>query len=138
MLVERLTKNGAIVLDAYQACSCDWNETYYRILARSFGLKINGDSFELLSRHLPYSIILRHRSNLFQLEALLFGVAGFLEDTFEDEYPNRLKEEYYFLQKKYDLKTMSVHNWQFLRMRPAGFPTIRLAQFASFWYKEPY
>lgn len=136
MLAERLAATSAYVLDVYQSCSCDWNETYYRVLARSFGLKINGDSFELLSRELPFHIIQRHRSNLFQLEALIFGVAGFLEEKFDDEYPNRLKLEFEFLRKKYDLKPMSVHNWQFLRMRPAGFPTIRLAQFASFWNRN--
>lgn len=136
MLAERLTASSANVLNLYQECSCNWSETFYRLLARSFGLKINGDSFELLSRELPFPIIQRHRSNLFQLEALLFGVAGFLEDRFDDEYPNKLKLEFEFLSKKYDLKPLSVHHWQFLRMRPAGFPTIRLAQFASFWHRN--
>ncbi|NWJ50400.1 MAG: DUF2851 family protein [Bacteroidetes bacterium] len=136
MLAERLTANSVNILKIYQDCSCDWNETYYRLLSRSFGLKINGDSFELLSQKLLFSIIQRHRSNLFQLEALLFGVAGFLEEKFDDEYPNRLKLEFEFLRKKYDLEPMPVHHWQFLRMRPAGFPTIRLAQFASFWHRN--
>jgi hypothetical protein len=90
----------------------------------------------MLSARLPLSVILRHRTSLFQLEALLFGQAGFLEDDFVDDYPVRLKIEYSFLRGKYNLQPLPVHLWKFLRMRPAGFPTIRLAQFADFWHRN--
>ena len=68
---------------------------------------------------------------LFQVEALLFGQAGMLEEIFVDEYPNQLKSEYHYLRKKYNIQTISCHLWKFLRLRPANFPTIRIAQFAA-------
>jgi hypothetical protein len=66
-----------------------------------------------------------------QIEALLFGQAGFLEGELKDEYPLRLKKEYNFLRKKYNLTPIENHLWKFMRLRPQNFPTIRLAQFAA-------
>jgi len=66
-----------------------------------------------------------------QIEALIFGQAGFLKDDVVDEYPRKLKKEYEFLQKKYQLTPIENHLWKFMRLRPQNFPTIRLAQFAA-------
>ncbi|RZL29169.1 MAG: DUF2851 family protein, partial [Pedobacter sp.] len=72
-----------------------------------------------------------HKDNPLQIEALIFGQAGFLNQSFEEEYPNQLKREYQFLQKKYNLKPIDISLWKFMRMRPQNFPTLRLAQFAA-------
>jgi hypothetical protein len=134
MLAERLTENAQYVLNVFEETNHDWSETFYRLLARSFGMKLNKEPFEILSASLPLSVILRHRNSLFQLEALLFGQAGFLDNDFIDDYPVKLKIEYSFLRGKYQLQPLPAHLWKFLRMRPAGFPTVRLAQFADFWH----
>lgn len=136
MLAERLTESAQYVLKLFEKTKNDWSETFYRLLARSFGLRLNSEPFEMLCAHLPLSVILRHRTSLFQLEALFFGQAGFLNNDFVDDYPVKLKIEYSFLRGKYNLQPMSAHQWRFLRMRPAGFPTIRLAQFANFWHRN--
>jgi hypothetical protein len=72
----------------------------------------------------------KHKSQIHQLEALLLGQAGLLNEKFKDEYPLLLQKEYQFLKEKYSLKPIKlpVH---FLRMRPGNFPTIRLAQLAA-------
>ena len=80
---------------------------------------------------LPQNILAKHKNNPLQIEALLFGQAGFLEAEFLDGYPQTLKKEYGFLRKKYSLTPVENHLWKFLRMRPQNFPTIRLAQFAA-------
>jgi len=136
MLAERLTESMQYVLKIYEDTQNDWSETFYRLLARSFGLRLNSDPFEMLTARTPLSVVLRHRSSLFQLEALFFGQAGFLEDHFVDDYPVKLQIEYSFLKNKYNLHPLPQHLWQFLRMRPASFPTIRIAQFADFWHKN--
>src|SRR6202012_547121 len=71
-----------------------------------------------------------------QIEALIFGQAGFLENEFTDSYPQKLKNEYNYLRQKYSLTPIPQHFWKFLRMRPANFPTIRLAQFAALIHKS--
>ncbi len=111
----------------------DWDETTYQLLASNFGFKINKDPFIQLSRALPFRIIQKHRDQLVQLEALLFGQAGFLITKTKDEYITKLYQEYSFLSKKYSLQSSQMNpiQWKFLRLRPANFPTLRIAQFAS-------
>jgi hypothetical protein len=106
-------------------------ESFYILLARCFGLKINSQAFEMLARSLPLKILLKHRNQLNQLEALLFGQSGLLANDPRDEYEYELKREYSFLRKKYNLVPIPSHLWKFMRLMPASFPTIRIAQFAS-------
>lgn len=109
----------------------DWRNLLYWRMAANFGFKVNSTPFLMLARSLPLNILGRHRENALQIEALIFGQAGLLDEDFEDAYPNELKKEYSFLQKKYNLQPIPAHLWKFLRMRPSNFPTIRLAQFAA-------
>jgi hypothetical protein len=131
VLIERLEKRSANVLAALELNRGDWEETFYQLLAANFGFKTNALPFELLAKSLPQIILAKHKNDPGQIEALVFGQAGFLGDDFEDEYPQKLKQEYNFLQKKYGLVPMEKHLWKFMRMRPQNFPTIRLAQFAA-------
>jgi hypothetical protein len=78
----------------------------------------------------------KHKDSLLQIEALFFGQAGMLAEQFTDEYPQALQKEYSYLRKKYKLTPIAGHLWKFLRMRPANFPTIRIAQFAALVHKS--
>ena len=109
----------------------DWRNLLYWRMAANFGFKVNAAPFLLLAQSLPLNLIAKHRENPMQIEALLFGQAGMLADTFEEEYPNELQKEYAYLRKKYKLTPLPMHLWKFLRMRPANFPTIRITQFAA-------
>ena len=75
MLVERLETKTDYVKHLFAASHNDYATTFYWMLARNFGFKINGEPFELLAKHLPLTILLKHSGNLFQLEALLYGCA---------------------------------------------------------------
>jgi len=50
-----------------------------------------------LARILPTSILNKHKDNLFQIEALLYGQAGLLNPNLKDSYNLELLEEYRFL-----------------------------------------
>ena len=136
-LTERLELKGEEVLQVYRHLNNDWEATAYQLLCKGFGFKINQDPFEWLARALPVQIVRRHHDNLFQLEALLFGQAGFLVNP-EDTYAAHLAKEYTYLSRKYTIKeqAMQRHHWNFLRMRPANFPTVRLAQLAALLAKH--
>ncbi|MFA6084478.1 DUF2851 family protein [Mucilaginibacter sp.] len=131
ILVERLEKKSETVITALNLNRGDWEETFYQFLAANFGFKNNALPFELMAKSLPQNILAKHKNNPMQIEALIFGQAGFLNDDFTDEYPRSLKKEYEFLKKKFNLTPIENHLWKFLRMRPQNFPTIRLAQFAA-------
>lgn len=131
VLVERLEKRSAAVITALNLNRGDWEETFYQFLAANFGFKTNALPFELLAKSLPQITLAKHKNNPMQIEALIFGQAGFLIDSIKDEYPLKLKKEYEFLRKKYQLTPVENHLWKFMRLRPQNFPTLRLAQFAA-------
>jgi hypothetical protein len=114
----------------------DWSLLFYWRLAMNFGFKTNGVAFLLLAQSIPLNVLSKHKDKLFQIEAILFGQAGMLEEEYEDEFPKRLKEEYQYLRKKYSLQPIGEHLWKFLRLRPANFPTIRIAQFAGLVHRS--
>jgi hypothetical protein len=109
----------------------DWHDLLYWRMAYNFGFKVNSAQFLALAQSIPLNVLAKHRENLLQVEALLFGQAGMLNADFKDAYPQQLKTEYDYLSRKYKLTPVPQHLWKFLRMRPANFPTIRIAQFAA-------
>jgi len=135
LLVERLGRRSAQVLRFREENRGNWEAAYWWLLARTFGMKINGDAFEAVARTLTPQLLSRHSQQRIQLECLLLGQANLLGGEFTDAYPRLLQREYRFLAKKYGLvpSPIPVH---FLRMRPRNFPTIRLAQLAA-WLQNP-
>jgi hypothetical protein len=123
ILVERLEKRSVALMKALEVNRGDWEETFYQFMAAQFGFKTNAMPFELMAKSLPQLTLGKHKNNSLPIEALIFGQAGFLEDDVKDEYPQKLKEEYKFLQQKYNLKQIEKHLWKFMRLRPQNFPT---------------
>lgn len=136
-LMGRLERKADSVREVLKSNHGDWEETGYQLLAKNFGFKVNEEPFSQLARALPYKIVLK-QSSLLQAEALLFGQAGMLETKTRDEYITGLYVEYHALAQKYALKEsrLSHSQWRFLRLRPANFPTLRIAQFASMLYSS--
>jgi len=114
----------------------DWRMLLYYRLAANFGFHVNRDAFLELARSLPLKLLVKHKNSLLQVEALLFGQSGLLPDRDQDEYAASLEKEYHFLRRKYQLEPMPAHRWKFMRLRPANFPTIRIAQFAMLVFKS--
>ena len=131
-MIERLENKTEEIVSRLKQNNNDWNETFYQLLARMFGFKVNAIPFELLAKSLPIQILAKHKNNLFQIEALLFGNSGLLnQQLLGDDYYLQLREEYSFLYKKYQLKAIEGHLWKFMRLRPANFPTVRISQLAA-------
>ncbi|HHZ65028.1 MAG TPA: DUF2851 family protein [Flavobacteriales bacterium] len=130
VLISRLEQKSSAICNMLTYSNNNWEECFYWSLARSFGFKTNAEPFELLARSIPLAIINKHRESLFQIEALLFGQAGFLVRDSRDGYPRQLYREYELLRKKYKLQPHAQQVWKFLRLRPGNFPTLRIAQFA--------
>jgi hypothetical protein len=133
LMVERLQNRVAAIQEKLAATGNHWEEVTWQLIARSFGAPVNADVFEEIAESLPFSILARHRNQMHQVEALLFGQANLLEVDFTGHYPLMLQKEYFFLRSKYQLRSINGRP-AFLRMRPAGFPTIRLAQLAQLLY----
>ncbi|MET4082056.1 hypothetical protein ABIB40_002012 [Pedobacter sp. UYP30] len=130
-VIERFEQKAELLSKSLAQLNGNWDEAFYHSLAGNFGFKVNALPFELFAKSLPQQIYAKHKENPLQIEALVFGTAGFLNDIFTEEYPQKLKREFEFLKKKYNLAPLQPGIWKFMRMRPQNFPTIRLAQFAA-------
>lgn len=132
LMIERLEDKTGAIVEKLKENNNNWNVTFYQVLARAFGFKVNALPFELLAKAVPLNVLAKHKNSLFQLEALLFGASGLLnEELLGDDYYLQLREEYSFLYKKYRLNAIEGHLWKFMRLRPVNFPTIRISQFAK-------
>lgn len=131
LMIERLELKTDDIMAILEQNKNNWNETFYQLLARNFGMKTNALPFELLAKSLPLNVLSKHKNDLFQIEALLFGQSGLLnESLLGDDYFLSLRKEYSYLYKKYGLSGIESHLWKFMRLRPINFPTIRIAQLA--------
>jgi hypothetical protein len=129
LLIERLEKRTKFIFDQLQKNNNHWEESFWCLLAKNFGVKLNSFAFERIAQSVSINILAKHKDQIHQLEALLFGQAGLLENDFTEDYPILLQKEYRFLKKKYNLQKIE-GSLIFLRMRPSNFPTVRLAQLA--------
>ncbi|WP_432709961.1 DUF2851 family protein [Pedobacter sp.] len=136
-LIERFENKTQAIYQLLDKNKGDWEKTFYYFLCRSFGFKVNTLPIELLAERLDLQLLKKYQRNPMQLEALLFGQAGFLEGPFTEQYPAQLKIEYAFLQRKHNLCPMPVSLWKMLRMRPENFPTYRLAQLSGLLQRHP-
>ncbi len=136
MLVERLQNKVEQINLLLQENENDWENVMFQMLAKYLGAGINKDPFQLLAKSLPVKVFTKHSDNSFQLEALIFGQAGFLDEKYDDVYPNSLRKEYNYLKRLHHLQPLKKPMWKFLRLRPSNFPTIRLAQLAALMKKE--
>lgn len=109
-----------------------WDDVFYVLLTRNFGFGLNAEVFEKMALSLPFTYIRKQSDNLFQVEALLFGQAGMLEDPhLNDTYYQQLRAEYHFLQSKYTLKNREGYLFKKMRVRPSSSPHLRIAQLAA-------
>lgn len=137
MTFERLELKSNTILRLYEHTRHSWEETLYIMIARSYGFKVNAEPFEALARKVPYLFIRKHRDQRIHIESLLYGMAGLLEDHFEEPYPRMLQNEFKAIGKKLDSLPLHAHYWRYHRMRPSNFPDLRIAQLASVLWKEP-
>lgn len=139
LLHDRLLKKSAAVNQLLLLTHNAWDQAFFITLAHNFGFHTNGLPMEMMARQTPLSCLQKHRSSLLQLEAILFGQSGLLnDDTATDDYSCRLLKEYRFLQKKFNLVPITSTMWKMLRMRPLNFPHIRIAQFAALLYQSEF
>lgn len=136
MTIDRLKDKSKPIYEKLEQVQSDWQEVLYIEIASSFGMRVNKLPFELLAKQLPIRLLSKYHGNLFRIEALMFGIAGMLHSNFKEDYGQRLYTEFEFLKRKHNLVSIPAETWKFLRLRPANFPTIRIAQFAYLMYKS--
>ncbi|WP_414000294.1 DUF2851 family protein [Flavobacterium sp. W1B] len=134
LFFERLERKSKPIYELLESTNNDWEAVLFCLLARNFGLNTNGESFFKIAQSIPFSIIRKESFEVENLEALLLGTSGLLDEDKEDMYFKDLKSRYSYLLNKYQLEKNSYAPVQFFKHRPDNFPTIRLSQLANLYH----
>lgn len=138
LYLEKLEQKTSLISTLLEKCAGDWEAVLFQMLAKNFGLNINGEAFLSIATSIPFAVIRKIRSNKLQLEALLLGQGGFLDKDHEEPYFKKLKREYDYLQAKFHLLRKGVLPVKHFRLRPDNFPEIRLVQLAAVYHSNDF
>lgn len=136
LYIQRLERKAIEIKELLIATKNDWEVVLFKMLLRNFGLKVNKISFQSLANAIDFSVVRKVWKDNQDLEALLFGISGLLNEEHQDAYYLDLKEKYRYHKSKFNLDNNLVVQPQFFRLRPPNFPTIRLSQFANLYSKQ--
>lgn len=131
LLAERVLRKSRRVLEIWEECDRDWNQTLHIMTAYAMGAPRNSRPFEKLAQRVPYITCLKERSSLRSVEALLLGTSGLLGGEFYDDYIVELQREYDYLAAKHNLRSMNAGAWNRSGNFPAGNPVQRIVQMAA-------
>ena len=137
LFFERLERKSAPFVRLLEITGYDWEASLFCFMAKNFGLNTNGDAFSSMARAIPFSVVRKESTQPENLQAILFGMAGLLEDQREDLYFKSQKQMYDFLSHKYQLSQPCPPAIEFFRHRPDNFPTIRLSQLSQLYATIP-
>ena len=136
LFVERMEWRTRTIREALQQSKNDWEAIFFSVLAKGFGLNLNGNSFYAMAQSIPFKCVLQTRTDVLNLEALFMGQAGLLKLPQKGNYHAELYQRYQYLKSKYKLRINPLLKIHFARLRPPNFPTIRLAQLAQVYAKS--
>ena len=136
LYVDRLEAKSELIDVLLSSTNSDYEAVLFLLLMKNFGLKINGDAFFRLAKSIQFSVVRKEQHDVLRLNALLFGQAGFLDSQIEDVYYKSLQSEYNYLKHKHSLKGLHQKQFQFFKIRPSNFPTIRIAQLAALYHQH--
>lgn len=75
----RLSRKVSAVQQLLERSEGDWAQTLYALFLRALGFGLNGDALERLAFAIPLHLLLKHRDQRAQVEALLLGTAGLID-----------------------------------------------------------
>ncbi len=122
-----------------------WNQILYSGILEALGYAKNQMPFRKLAKKLPFEALLREKNRmdsqrcLIYLQGVLFGVAGLLpsqdpsedwrkiKDQFARDYVTELESVWVDFSERLGLEPLKKEEWLFFRLRPANFPTRRIA-----------
>lgn len=124
---------------AEQLVQNSWDQTVYQGIAEALGYDKNQEAFRALAKMLPVDLLFAEMraydedNEMILLEALLFGGAGFFDgdDNGLDEETRRYlaprRQIWQRISHPLRLRSLPQSAWRFFRLRPANFPTRRIA-----------
>ncbi|MDC7996113.1 DUF2851 family protein [Altibacter sp. HG106] len=136
LFLERMEEKSKRIEAQLKTHHNHWEAVLFQMLCANFGLNLNGAAFQSIARSIPFSVLQKCAVSSFELEALFFGQSGLLALPSEDPYVVALSEAYTYQKRKFRITSEGIITPQFFRLRPANFPTLRLAQLADLYTRK--
>lgn len=133
---KRMERRTAAMLSMDMQIRTHWEELLFRAVFRYMGARVNADAFYSLAEVTGVENIRKMVAAGEQVEVVLHGLSGLLGSGEDNKEVHRRKREYDYLCKKYRLIPQRVVKPVFFRLRPAGFPTIRLSQLSKLYQSK--
>ena len=118
-----------------------WEQLFYEFLFEALGYTKNKNSMRKLAELANLEFLRKIGKDddfILKIQAVLFRVSGIFEtpaateDEAATEYQKELAKRWTELNGLYDSEYLDETDWQFFKMRPQNFPTIRIAAGSSF------
>lgn len=138
LIIERMYRKVMYIEQLLSNNANDWEKTALQTIAKYLGGNVNGSAFEQLVQMISVNQLRKIADNILAVEAIFFGAANLLNDNKNDEYFRQLKQEYNYYKRLFQLQQNANLKFNFLRLRPVAFPTIRLSQLAAFIHSSPH
>lgn len=139
LAVERIEEKANGIMHTFSLCNNFWDDTLFKTIARSFGFGIQSNVFEKWARNLDMNALGKHRDNLLQIEAIMFGQAGllceesiphyYLKEAQGSTYYKEISREYRFLKNKFGLQEIDHKEWNCGNASPH----VRIARLAALY-----
>ena len=139
LAVERIEEKANGIMHTFSLCNNLWDDTLFKTIARSFGFGIQSNVFEKWARNLDMNALGKHRDNLLQIDAIMFGQAGllceesiphyYLKEAQGSTYYKEISREYRFLKNKFGLQEIDHKEWNCGNASPH----VRIARLAALY-----
>tara|TARA_B100000795_G_scaffold73944_1_gene52374 strand:- start:43410 stop:44684 length:1275 start_codon:yes stop_codon:yes gene_type:complete len=133
LLIERIERKTEFVQSIFEKSSFDWNQTFFVVLCRGFGFKKNAEGFSILANRIGFKVLQKeYNHGAESVEALFLGTAGFLPESSNHFYIQKLIKLFTYHKSKYSIEVMESKLWVRGGVRPANQPFVRIIQLINF------
>ena len=136
MMIEKFEHKSNLILKQFKKHKQDWEFVTLCLLSRSFGFHYNSLPMQELIQKIDQTILQKILHDEELTMSYLFGMANLLPQKPEDNFEKKMVDHFKFLTYKFRLTKQAPMSWNFARIRPQNYPTIRLAQFATVLHKN--
>lgn len=143
--LKRLNYRTARIRERYGELAARYPDTVMKMIlgkllfeyvCEALGFSKNKFQFLKFASSVEFQKIKIHCKRLTDYEAVFFGISGFLENPkIKDNYLVELRNRWISLKDKLKFETMDRSEWMFFRLRPANFPTLRMAYASAFAFE---
>ncbi len=113
----------------------NWEQALFEFICEALGFSKNKEQFRKLSGKISLPDLKNKTLTLAEIDSLLFGLSGFLHDlSYKDRYIFELKSNWIRLRSDIKQEPLDKSEWNFFRLRPPNFPTLRIAYASGLLY----